>query len=89
MLERELRPGEVSLDELERAFRETAIEVAPVPISAAPQPAAPTLPPRPTPAAKPPSQAAKKPPRPMPEDVRRPTASPTSRSASMSIRWNT
>ena len=27
-LERELRPGEVSLDELERAFRETAIEVA-------------------------------------------------------------
>ncbi|MEZ2208021.1 hybrid sensor histidine kinase/response regulator, partial [Bradyrhizobium japonicum] len=30
MLERPLRPGEVSLDELERAFRETAIE-APVP----------------------------------------------------------
>src|SRR5579862_7330329 len=29
ILERELRPGEVSLDELERAFRETAIEVAP------------------------------------------------------------
>src|ERR1700719_829695 len=28
MLERPLRPGEVSLDELERAFRETAIEVA-------------------------------------------------------------
>jgi two-component system chemotaxis sensor kinase CheA len=28
-LERELRPGEVSLDELERAFQETAIEVAP------------------------------------------------------------
>ncbi|MGL4261211.1 MAG: chemotaxis protein CheA, partial [Afipia sp.] len=27
-LERELRPGEVSLDELERAFRETEIEVA-------------------------------------------------------------
>ena len=27
-LERELRPGEVSLDELERAFRETATEVA-------------------------------------------------------------
>ncbi len=27
-LERELRPGEVSLDELERAFQETAIEVA-------------------------------------------------------------
>jgi two-component system chemotaxis sensor kinase CheA len=30
-LERPLRPGEVSLDELERAFRETAIE-APVPV---------------------------------------------------------
>lgn len=28
VLERELRPGEVSLDELERAFRETAVEVA-------------------------------------------------------------
>src|SRR6266436_3570709 len=28
-LERPLRPGEVSLDELERAFRETAIEAAP------------------------------------------------------------
>src|ERR1700737_2697147 len=30
-LERPLRPGEVSLDELERAFRETATEVAPPP----------------------------------------------------------
>jgi two-component system, chemotaxis family, sensor kinase CheA len=29
VLERELRPGEVSLDELERAFRETTFEVAP------------------------------------------------------------
>jgi two-component system chemotaxis sensor kinase CheA len=29
ILERELRPGEVSLDELERAFRETTPEVAP------------------------------------------------------------
>jgi two-component system, chemotaxis family, sensor kinase CheA len=28
-LERQLRPGEVSLDELERAFRETAVDVAP------------------------------------------------------------
>ncbi|MGO3934092.1 hypothetical protein NP284_38005, partial [Rhodopseudomonas pseudopalustris] len=28
VLERALRPGEVSLDELERAFRETEIEVA-------------------------------------------------------------
>ena len=34
-LERPLRPGEVSLDELERAFRETAIEVAPAPAAAA------------------------------------------------------
>ncbi|WP_213769402.1 hybrid sensor histidine kinase/response regulator [Bradyrhizobium sp. dw_78] len=34
-LERELRPGEVSLDELERAFRETETESAPSP---APQP---------------------------------------------------
>jgi two-component system, chemotaxis family, sensor kinase CheA len=33
-LERPLRPGEVSLDELERAFRETAIEVAPAPVPA-------------------------------------------------------
>src|SRR5438270_11509447 len=33
-LERPLRPGEVSLDELERAFRETAIEVAPAPPAA-------------------------------------------------------
>src|SRR3954464_15711387 len=29
VLERQLRPGEVSLDDLERAFRETEIEVAP------------------------------------------------------------
>ncbi|MES2196804.1 MAG: Hpt domain-containing protein, partial [Pseudomonadota bacterium] len=46
VLERQLRPGEVSLDELERAFQETAIEVeappiAPVaPVAAAPKPAA-------------------------------------------------
>jgi two-component system, chemotaxis family, sensor kinase CheA len=39
-LERELRPGEVSLDELERAFQETAIEVAPAPAPAAPPPRA-------------------------------------------------
>jgi two-component system chemotaxis sensor kinase CheA len=38
-LERELRPGEVSLDELERAFQETAIEVVAPPIA----PAAPVL----------------------------------------------
>src|SRR5579872_5796729 len=42
VLERELRPGEVSLDELERAFRETAPEVVPPPQpkkAAAPKPA--------------------------------------------------
>ncbi|MEH2510457.1 two-component system chemotaxis sensor kinase CheA [Nitrobacteraceae bacterium AZCC 1564] len=32
-LERELRPGEVSLDELERAFRETEIEIASPPVA--------------------------------------------------------
>jgi two-component system chemotaxis sensor kinase CheA len=45
-LERPLRPGEVSLDELERAFRDTAIEVepahakakAPAPVAVAPEP---------------------------------------------------
>jgi two-component system, chemotaxis family, sensor kinase CheA len=31
LVERQLRPGEVSLDELERAFRETATEIAPPP----------------------------------------------------------
>jgi two-component system, chemotaxis family, sensor kinase CheA len=47
VLERELRPGEVSLDELERAFRETATEAPPVAkttpkpeVSAAPGPKA-------------------------------------------------
>ena len=42
-LERPLRPGEVSLDELERAFRETPTEVVPPPVpekAAAPSPAA-------------------------------------------------
>src|SRR3954469_41958 len=48
-LERPLRPGEVSLDELERAFRETAIEAPapapvvkaePAPVAEAPVPAA-------------------------------------------------
>src|SRR6266851_3359189 len=44
ILERELRPGEVSLDELERAFRETETEVetAPQPASAPKQDAAPS-----------------------------------------------
>ena len=42
VLERPLRPGEVSLDDLERAFRETATEAAPAPKPApvAPKPAA-------------------------------------------------
>jgi two-component system chemotaxis sensor kinase CheA len=35
VLQRQLRPGEVSLDELERAFRDTATEVAPPPAPAA------------------------------------------------------
>ena len=51
ILERQLRPGEVSLDELERAFRETAIEVAAPPI--APKQAAPEPKAAPAPAAKP------------------------------------
>src|SRR5712691_8043312 len=41
VLERPLRPGEVSLDELERAFREAAGPEAPPPPAAAPKPAAP------------------------------------------------
>jgi two-component system chemotaxis sensor kinase CheA len=41
-LERELRPGEVSLDDLERAFRETEIEVVEAPPAAA-RPARPTV----------------------------------------------
>src|SRR6201999_792638 len=36
-LERPLRPGEVSLDDLERAFRETAVEDAPPRAEAAPK----------------------------------------------------
>jgi two-component system chemotaxis sensor kinase CheA len=51
-LERTLRPGEVSLDELERAFRETAIE-APVPVAQAEVKA------EPAPAAEAPAPAAK------------------------------
>src|SRR5207247_5408490 len=43
-LERPLRPGEVSLDELERAFRETATEVVPSPPPSPPLAAAPKPP---------------------------------------------
>ena len=39
ILERQLRPGEVSLDELERAFRETVAEEVPVPAPVEPAPA--------------------------------------------------
>jgi two-component system chemotaxis sensor kinase CheA len=79
-LERPLRPGEVSLDELERAFRETAAEVAPVPVQGAapPQPAA--AEPRPTPA-KAARPAAKKP-------SADPEASEGDRVANQSIRVN-
>ncbi|WP_190242213.1 Hpt domain-containing protein, partial [Bradyrhizobium algeriense] len=48
VLERPLRPGEVSLDDLERAFRETEIEAAPVP---KPAPAPVAKPAAPAPAA--------------------------------------
>ncbi len=41
VLERQLRPGEVSLDDLERAFRETAAEVAPPPAPKPPKEAKP------------------------------------------------
>jgi len=51
-LERELRPGEVSLDELERAFRETETETASPPLAPAPAAAAPAEAPK-KPAAKP------------------------------------
>ncbi|MBN8969751.1 MAG: hybrid sensor histidine kinase/response regulator [Rhizobiales bacterium] len=60
-LERELRPGEVSLDELERAFRETETEVSSP--SIAPEAAAPAAQPAPAPAkpvAKPVAKAGKK-----------------------------
>ena len=88
VLERPLRPGEVSLDELERAFRETAIEVAPAP--------SPRRSPRPqrlrrrraAAAAKKEAKAAARQPRPRPPTSRKPTRSPTSRSASTSTRWN-
>jgi two-component system chemotaxis sensor kinase CheA len=59
MLERELRPGEVSLEELERAFQETAIEVVAPPISAV-QPAAAALKPAAAPAAQPAAPAKEK-----------------------------
>jgi two-component system chemotaxis sensor kinase CheA len=66
VLERPLRPGEVSLDDLERAFRETAIEVAVAPAPQAVAPAAKPAAAAPAPkqeaapaAAEPPAAAAK------------------------------
>jgi two-component system, chemotaxis family, sensor kinase CheA len=53
ILERELRPGEVSLDDLERAFRETEIEVASPPIAPVAQPVKAAEPAKPVEAAKP------------------------------------
>src|SRR3954468_20484409 len=62
-LERPLRPGEVSLDELERAFRETATEAAPPPAAKQAAPAPASAPRATAPAAKEARQpAAKKPP---------------------------
>ncbi|MEY9419527.1 two-component system chemotaxis sensor kinase CheA [Bradyrhizobium japonicum] len=59
-LERPLRPGEVSLDELERAFRETAIEAPALVVKAEPAPAAEA----PAPAAKEAAKPAKEKPAP-------------------------
>jgi two-component system, chemotaxis family, sensor kinase CheA len=73
ILERQLRPGEVSLDELERAFRDTAIEVAPPPAPVAPpappKQAAPEPKAAAAPAAPAPKPAAARPARSMIEEV--------------------
>jgi two-component system chemotaxis sensor kinase CheA len=79
-LERQLRPGEVSLDELERAFRETSIEVAPISPPAPKQEAAPA-PEKRAASAKEAKPAARKP----PAD---PDASDGDRVANQSIRVN-
>ena len=86
VLERPLRPGEVSLDELERAFRETATEAAPAP-APAPAPTARAGSRAAPPAAKEEGQPGSQ----VVADGRRaekPTRSPTSRSASTWTRWN-
>ena len=88
VLERPLRPGEVSLDDLERAFRETEAEAA-----APPAPAAKPLAPEAKEAAKesprkPPRPSRPRKPRPPTATSRKPTRSPTSRSASTSTRSN-
>src|SRR5450759_2918225 len=79
-LVRQLRPGEVSLDELERAFRETAIEVAPAPPPAPRQEAEPA-PAKRVASANAPQPAAKKP-------LVDPDASEGDRVANQSIRVN-
>jgi two-component system chemotaxis sensor kinase CheA len=60
VLERQLRPGEVSLDELERAFRETAPEMVPPPAPKVSAPAAEPEPAQRAASAKGPKPAAKK-----------------------------
>ena len=94
-LERPLRPGEVSLDELERAFRETATEAAPAQQRRSRRSPRPRLLRRPRKQSRP--RKRQNPPRPNPQPPsrpspptksRRPTRSPTSRSASTWIRWN-
>ena len=84
ILERELRPGEVSLDELERAFRETATEVAPTATRAGSTTGAEgrSCGSEGDKTGREESQCRNRKPPP------RATASPTSRSASMSTRWN-
>jgi len=57
VLERELRPGEVSLDELERAFRETEAEVTPPPQPKKAVAAEPKAEPEPAPSASPKASA--------------------------------
>ena len=60
-LERELRPGEVSLDELERAFRETEMEIVAPPLA----PVEPSAPKAEAPKAEAPKAAAAKPKKPV------------------------
>jgi two-component system chemotaxis sensor kinase CheA len=75
ILERALRPGEVSLDELERAFQETAAETVPAPSivpAAAPKPVAAAAPapvaaPTPVAAPAPAAKAVAKPAKPAPK----------------------
>ena len=70
VLERELRPGEVSLDELERAFRETAIEVAAPPVAEISPPPAPKIVAPPAAAAPAPHAAVSKESKPAPKEAK-------------------